>query len=102
MNGLLEHKRALVTGGSRGIGREIVLAYARAGADVVTCGRHPSEALESLSRELKAIGGKHRVLVAAVTDFDDVGPLIAECRDTLGALAILMNNADINSHLPFA
>ncbi|MFL6064621.1 MAG: SDR family NAD(P)-dependent oxidoreductase, partial [Friedmanniella sp.] len=38
MNGLLESKKALVTGGSRGIGREIVLEYARAGASVVTCG----------------------------------------------------------------
>jgi 3-oxoacyl-[acyl-carrier protein] reductase len=95
MNGLLEHKKALVTGGSRGIGREIVLAYARAGADVVTCGRHPSEALESLSRELKDIGGKHRVLVADVTHADDVDRLIAECRDTLGGLDILVNNAGI-------
>jgi 3-oxoacyl-[acyl-carrier protein] reductase len=102
MNGLLEDKKALVTGGSRGIGREIVLAYARAGADVVTCGRHSSEALESLSRELKEIGGKHRVLVADVTHVDDVERLVAECRDTLGRLDILVNNAGINSRVPFA
>src|SRR3712207_7879656 len=64
MNGLLESKKALVTGGSRGIGREIVLEYARAGASVVTCGQHSSEALTSLSRELKDVGGQHRVLIA--------------------------------------
>jgi 3-oxoacyl-[acyl-carrier protein] reductase len=102
MDRLLEHKKALVTGGSRGIGREIVLAYAQAGADVVTCGRTSSSELESLSGELNGIGGEHRVLVADVTRADDVDRLVTECRDTLGGLDILVNNAGINSHVPFA
>src|ERR671933_738340 len=60
------------------------------GAEVGTCGQHSSEALESLSRELKGIGGEHRVLVADVAHDDDVERLIAECRDTLGGLDILV------------
>jgi 3-oxoacyl-[acyl-carrier protein] reductase len=102
MNGLLEGKKALVTGGSRGIGRKIVLAYARAGASIVTCGRHSSEALMSLSRELKDIGGEHRVLIADVGQADDVDRLVTECRVTLGGLDILLHNAGVNSRVPFA
>jgi 3-oxoacyl-[acyl-carrier protein] reductase len=101
MNGLLESKKALVTGGSRGIGREIVLGYARAGASVVTCGRHSSDALTSLSRELKDVGGQHRVLLADVTHAEEVDHLVDECRATLGGLDILVHNAGVNSRVPF-
>jgi 3-oxoacyl-[acyl-carrier protein] reductase len=102
MHGLLAGKKALVTGGSRGIGREIVLAYARVGASVVTCGQHSSAALTSLSRELKDIGGEHRVLIADVGQAEDVDRLVTECRATLGGLDILVHNAGVNSHVPFA
>lgn len=101
MNGLLESKKALVTGGSRGIGREIVLEYARAGASVVTCGQHSSEALTSLSRELKDVGGQHRVLIADVTHAEEVDHLLDECRAMLGGLDILVHNAGVNSRVPF-
>lgn len=47
---------ALVTGGTRGIGRAIVLALAKAGATVVTCYRTEGEAADSLARELKELG----------------------------------------------
>ena len=101
MNGLLESKKALVTGGSRGIGREIVLEYARAGASVVTCGQHSSEALTSLSHELKDVGGQHRVLIADVTHPEEVDHLLEECRAMLGGLDILVHNAGVNSRVPF-
>lgn len=102
MHELLAGKKALVTGGSRGIGREIVLAYARAGASVVTCGRHASEALTSLSRELEDVGGAHRVLIADVGQAEDVDRLVTECRATLGGLDILVHNAGVMSRVPFA
>jgi 3-oxoacyl-[acyl-carrier protein] reductase len=51
----LPGKRVLVTGGTRGIGRGIVTAFARAGADVVTCYRTEGEHVESLARELKEL-----------------------------------------------
>src|SRR3712207_7748721 len=97
MNGLLESKKALVTGGSRGIGREIVLEYARAGASVVTCGRHSSEALTSLSRELKDVGGQHRVLIADVTHAEEVDHLVDECRATLGGLRSEEHTSELQS-----
>lgn len=98
MDGLLSGKRALVTGGTRGIGREISLAFARAGATVVTCSRNPGEAGESLARELKLAGGEHRVLAADVSDVADVDRLVEEC----GPVDALVHNAGVISHVPFA
>jgi 3-oxoacyl-[acyl-carrier protein] reductase len=95
----LAGKKALVTGGSRGVGRGIVLSLARAGVDVVTCYRQESELVESLVRELKEIGGDHQVVQADVTSAADVERLVAACGERLD---ILVNNAGAISHIPFA
>jgi 3-oxoacyl-[acyl-carrier protein] reductase len=95
----LAGKKALVTGGSRGVGRGIVLSLARAGVDVVTCYRQESELVESLVRELKEIGGDHQVVQADVTSAADVERLVATCGERLD---ILVNNAGAISHIPFA
>lgn len=97
----LAGKRALVTGGTRGIGRGIVLELARAGVDVVTCHRQDSDAVDSLARELKQIGGDHHVVKADVGDPDDVARLVEECRTRLGGLDVVVNNAGVISHVPF-
>jgi 3-oxoacyl-[acyl-carrier protein] reductase len=97
----LSGRRALVTGGSRGIGRGIALTLARAGADVVVCHRQPGEAVDSLVEELKLIGGAHHVVAADVTRAPDVARLVDECRERLGGLDILVNNAGAISHVPF-
>ncbi|MFD4173244.1 SDR family NAD(P)-dependent oxidoreductase [Streptomyces anulatus] len=93
--------RVLVTGGTRGIGRGIVLAAARAGADVVTCYRTPGEAVTTLERELARTPGKHRVVRADVTDPDDVDRLLAECSASLGGLDAVVNNAGSFDPLPY-
>jgi 3-oxoacyl-[acyl-carrier protein] reductase len=98
----LAGKKALVTGGSRGIGRGIVLGLARAGADVVTCYRTDSEAVASLARELKETGGDHQLVKADVSDPAEVDALIEACRASLGSIDVLVHNAGVISHVPFA
>jgi 3-oxoacyl-[acyl-carrier protein] reductase len=102
----LRGRRALVTGGSRGIGRAITLAMARAGATVVACHRADSEHSASLARELKelgstAVGGGHAVVRADVTDPGEVAHLVQACRATLGGLDVLVNNAGVDGDHPF-
>lgn len=98
----LEGKRALVTGGTRGIGRAVAFGLARAGAAVVASYRTPGEAAETLATELKEIGADHHVVRADVNDEADVSALVEECRRRLGGLDVLVNNAGAISHLPFA
>ncbi|MFC3997684.1 SDR family NAD(P)-dependent oxidoreductase [Nocardiopsis sediminis] len=95
-------KNALVTGGSRGIGRAIALTLARAGANVVACHRRDGDAVDSLARELKGIPGDHHVIRADVTDPAQVAHLVEECRTRLGGLDVVVNNAGVISHVPYA
>jgi len=94
-------KKVLVTGGSRGIGREIVLSFARSGAHVITCYRTESEAVASLVEELKQTPGDHHVVRADVTRAEDVEALVDEIRLRFGHLDVTVNNAGIISHIPF-
>ncbi|WP_037858159.1 SDR family oxidoreductase [Streptomyces sp. SCSIO 75703] len=89
----LRGKRVLVTGGSRGIGRGIVLAAARAGADIVTCYRTPGPAVATLEEELAGTPGKHQVLRADAAAQTDVDRLAAACEASLGGLDAVVNNA---------
>ena len=98
----LSGKKALVTGGSRGIGRGIVLALARAGVDVVTCHRQDSPAVDSLAAELKDLGGEHAVLRADVTRPAEIARLVDECGTRFGRLDLVVHNAGAISHVPFA
>ncbi|MEU1180039.1 SDR family oxidoreductase [Streptomyces sp. NPDC005820] len=95
-------KRLLVTGGSRGIGRGIVLAAARAGADVVTCYRTPGEAVASLEQELARTPGKHQVVRADAADPAEVNRLVAECEASLDGLDAVVNNAGSFLPRPYA
>ncbi|KWX04666.1 short-chain dehydrogenase [Carbonactinospora thermoautotrophica] len=101
MNLNLNGRCALVTGGSRGIGRAVVLGLARAGARVVACYQRDSEAVASLERELKQLGGDHHLVRADVTRPDEVAALADQCRDRLGGVDILVNNAGAVSHIPY-
>jgi len=98
----LAGRNALVTGGSRGLGRAIVLALARAGSNVLTCYRQESEAVESLTRELKETGGEHHVVRADVSRPEEIERLAEECRTRFGSLHTVVNNAGVISHVPFA
>jgi NAD(P)-dependent dehydrogenase (short-subunit alcohol dehydrogenase family) len=88
----LAGKRALVTGGGRGIGRSIALALAGAGAAVVVSARNLEE-LESLARQIENDGGRAHVVACDVTDPDQVADLAAAVQERLGGLDILVNNA---------
>ncbi|TJZ52140.1 SDR family oxidoreductase [Streptomyces piniterrae] len=98
----LRGKKLLVTGGTRGIGRGIVLAAARAGADVLTCYRQESEYVESLRRELKEAGGDHHVIRADIGEIAEVDRLVEEAGNRYGRLDGVVNNAGTITHIPFA
>ncbi|MEH1123019.1 SDR family NAD(P)-dependent oxidoreductase [Micromonospora sp. CPCC 206061] len=102
MDALLNGKNALVTGGARGIGRAITLGLARAGATVVACYRTPGEAVDTLATELKEIGGEHHLIRADVADPVEVDQLVHECRERVGTLHTVVNNAGVISHVSFA
>lgn len=92
----LTGRRALVTGASRGIGREIALAYARAGADVAVLARN-AELLEGVAAEIQALGRRGVVVTADVLDADATRAATSEAIQALGGLDILVNNAGGNS-----
>jgi 3-oxoacyl-[acyl-carrier protein] reductase len=103
----LTGKRVLVTGGTRGIGRETALRFGRAGACVVACHRTPGEAADDLARELKELsqrngaGDSHRVVQADVTDPAGAAALAQACREALGGLDVVVNNVGVDGQAPF-
>ena len=88
----LAGKTALVTGASRGIGREIALAYARAGADVAVLARSHAE-LDALVAEIRECGRDALALPCDVTVADEIGPAVDRAVEGLGKIDILVNNA---------
>lgn len=89
----LQGKRAIVTGGSRGIGKAIARQLAREGADVVISARG-LEQLEAAAAELSAETGRRVIPVAADTGRDDsVAALVEQAVQALGGVDILVNNA---------
>lgn len=92
----LEKKVALVTGGSRGIGRAIAARLAAAGARVVLTARS-AEAAEKVADEIRASGGDARGVVLDVSDYDAVEQGMAKLLEDYARIAILVNNAGITS-----
>jgi NAD(P)-dependent dehydrogenase (short-subunit alcohol dehydrogenase family) len=92
----LTGKVAVVTGGSRGIGRAIAAALAEAGADVVIASRK-LEACEAAAAEIRAATGRRAVAIAChVGRWADCDRLIAESLARLGRLDVLVNNAGMS------
>ncbi|WP_431875766.1 SDR family NAD(P)-dependent oxidoreductase [Amycolatopsis sacchari] len=93
-------RTALVTGGSRGLGREIAIAFAAAGADVAVVSRK-KEACESLAGELAAATGRKVTAHAAhVGQWDRLDRLLDEVEQDLGPVDVLVNNAGIAPTYP--
>ncbi len=91
----LENKVALVTGGSRGIGRAIAETFAREGAHVVICGRK-QESLELVREELGALAGEIVPVQAHIGREDELQRLVRSTHDRFGRIDILVSNAATN------
>ncbi len=85
-------KKAIVCGGSRGIGRAIALGFARAGGDVSICARDP-KALEQTRAELAALGVKAHAASADLAKGDAVRGYVRDAMSALGGVDFLVNNA---------
>jgi len=92
--GKLTGKVALVTGGSRGIGRAIALAYAREGAKVFICARREQE-LKATADEIRAAVGEASWIAADISKTREVKRLMREVRRLYGTVHVLVNNASI-------
>ena len=97
----LAGKRALVTGGTKGIGGATALALARAGASVIACYRSDSDAAASTAGELKEIGDQHLVVSADVTDPADTARLVGRAETVFGGLDIVVNNVGVDGVMAF-
>ncbi len=91
----LEGRVALVTGGSRGIGRGICLALARRGADVVINYNERLDAARAVLREIEEMGRAGLVVQADVALQPDVDSMMNAALDRFGALHVMVNNAGI-------
>jgi len=87
-----KEKRAVVCGGSRGIGRSIALGFAAAGAEVSICARG-AQSLEATSAELAKFGHAVHAATCDLADGSAVGRYIAAAAEALGGIDILINNA---------
>jgi len=93
----LSGRTALVTGGSRGIGRAIALSLAGAGADVAINYRRDQAAAEATVRDVQAMGRKAKAYAASVETWDEDQAMVAEVLADFGSIGILVNNAGIAS-----
>jgi NAD(P)-dependent dehydrogenase (short-subunit alcohol dehydrogenase family) len=95
----LEGANAIVTGSSHGIGREVALAFAAAGARVVVNGSPDrdgrSPAADAVAREIAARGGVAIACAASVADFAVAGALVERCVSEFGAIDVLVNCAGV-------
>src|SRR5947207_111110 len=93
----LKGKVALVTGGSKGLGKAMARGLAEAGADIVISSRHENELRAALDEILAGTGRRGAYFVADVAQRDQVNALARSALDRMGRVDILINNAGTNT-----
>ena len=92
---MLEGKVALVTGASRGIGREIALTLAEYGADVIVNYNGSEEKAAQVKAEIEKLGRRAKMVQCSVADYEASGKTISDMLAVFGHIDILVNNAGI-------
>ncbi len=92
MIGVLEGRLAIVTGGARGIGREIAVTFARAGAELAIADILPED-LEGISREVEGLGQRVLAEKVDVSRSGEVSDFVSRVADEFGRIDVLVNNA---------
>ena len=91
---VLEGKVVLITGGARGIGKEIAMVFAKEGANIAICDVNLEEA-EKTAKEIQDLGRESLAFKADVTDSNQVQAMVDKILDKLSKIDILINNAGI-------
>jgi 3-oxoacyl-(acyl-carrier-protein) reductase len=99
--GNLDGKIALVTGGSRGIGKSIALALGQQGAKVALSYRSGEAEAKAVAEEIRAMGTDAFIARADVSEADSARELVKQVLDHYGAIDILVNNAGITKDMFF-
>ncbi|SDT90036.1 SDR family NAD(P)-dependent oxidoreductase [Desulfobacula phenolica] len=92
----LEGRKAIVTGGSRGIGRAIALMYAKEGADVLVNYHSNDAAAKDTVAEIEKLGRKGVAVAADVANYTSAQNMVDECVKQLGGVDIVVNNAGVS------
>lgn len=88
----LSGKVALITGGSRGLGKEMAIAFAKAGADVVIVSRN-LESCEAVANEIESLGRRALPYASHVGRWEEINKMVEEVYTEFGKIDILVNNA---------
>jgi len=92
---LLEGKTAIITGGSRGIGKGIVEIFAQHGAQVAFTYSSSAEAANQLVEEISKVGGRAKAYKSDAASYEESEKLVADVLEDFGSIDILINNAGI-------
>lgn len=92
-------KKVLITGGSRGLGRQMALAFAARGADVIVASRKLEKCQEVVA-EIEALGREGVAIAVDATDWDEMDRLAYEAYAAFGQIDILVNNAGKSPAIP--
>lgn len=92
---LLEGKTALITGGTRGIGRAIALRFAQEGANVAFTGRSYNENMKEVEAEISKMGVQAKGYAFDASNFEETHKIVEEIKKGFGKIDVLINNAGI-------
>jgi NAD(P)-dependent dehydrogenase (short-subunit alcohol dehydrogenase family) len=95
----LRGKVALITGGSRGLGREIAMGFAGAGADIIVASRK-QDACEAVAREVRALGRNALAIACHMGRWADIDALAEAASNAFPSIDILVNNAGMSPASP--